>query len=325
MTNPPRVSELVVFSDPRHVAARVLLPALAEELSTRRDLRCSAIVVPAMERYRARRLRWHGQRLKRRLQVCLGSGRWERALDLGPVAIESLASGIGASLLAIAGGDPNAPEVLRWLDDRPEGAVALNLYCVRRFGSVLLERLALTVNYHNGRLPTFRGLRATNGSIYAGEPSTGFCFHRMDEGIDSGPVLRCGEVAMAAGDTAADIELAKVRAAAAMLRDVLDTLSTREAGRPQAGMPCIHSATAFELATRVEEPSSLSRAEWERRLRAFLRVSTRLNGRWWPVTSLAPCVRGARRSFVTADGYCLQICGADFWPAVLAVGSHRDV
>lgn len=318
------MNRLVIVTDPRHVAARVLLPALVEALRARADMRCTGVVVPRLQPHARRVMAWRRERWRRRLQVALGSGRWDGALDVAPLAVDKVATALAAPLCEIDDGDPNADDVLRWLDTQARGTVAINLVCVKPFRAPLLSRFEMVVNYHNGRLPRFRGLRASNWSIYAGETHSGFCFHRMDGGIDSGGVIAAGDVPVLDGDTPADLELRKARAAAVLLPDVVDALCRRDSGTSQSAMAGSHNRHAFELATRVADPTSLSRAEWQRRLRAFLRVSTCLEGRWWAVTSLAACAPGTRRAFRTADGEWLQVRCADFWPASLMRGRRDD-
>lgn len=45
------------------------------------------------------------------------------------------------------------------------------------------------VNYHNAPLPDYAGLRATAWAILNGEPAHGITWHRVEAGIDTGPVL----------------------------------------------------------------------------------------------------------------------------------------
>lgn len=61
------------------------------------------------------------------------------------------------------------------------------------------------VNVHPSLLPNFPGLRAIEQALEAGVPSTGVTVHLVDDGVDTGPVLLQGEVAIPPGATAADV------------------------------------------------------------------------------------------------------------------------
>jgi folate-dependent phosphoribosylglycinamide formyltransferase PurN len=62
-------------------------------------------------------------------------------------------------------------------------------------------RLA-AINVHPGRLPDYAGLYPHFHSMLAGERSHGCTVHLIDEGIDSGPVLASGDVALVPGRSA---------------------------------------------------------------------------------------------------------------------------
>jgi methionyl-tRNA formyltransferase len=309
------LNRLVLFFDPRHLAARILLPALLEAVAGREDMECVALLVSESGRGVCSVLRWWLDKAVRLLQVAMGSGHWERALAVGPVDLPSLAQKYGIETRWIPAGDPNHPKILAYLRREPHPNLAVNLYCTRRFREKLLKCFDIVANYHNGSLPEFRGLRATNWSIYMGRPVSGFAFHRMDEGLDTGRILCSGEVPVYDWETPADLELRKAMEARCWLPLLLGALARGDVGCPHLGMGCNHDKQAHELMTRVPDPTALSRREWESRLRAFLRINALLGGRWWPVTGVASSRSGGRLAFRSADGEWLRVTGIDFWPA----------
>jgi hypothetical protein len=308
------LDRLAVFTDPRDLAARILLPGLLEALAGRTDIRCVALLATvAPGGWRSRLGMWQ-DRATRCMQVALGSGRWERGLDVPPLDLPRLAVRYGIPLMPLPAGDPNHETVRAYLAHDREANLALNLYCRRLFRQELLDGFDMAVNYHNGRLPAFRGLRASNWSLYLGHAHSGYAFHRMDAGLDKGPILHMGEVAVEGSDTAGDLETRKALEARRHLPDVLDALVRRAPGFTQTGIACNHDRMALELATHVENPSSLNREEWLRRLHAFLRIRTLLEGKWHAVTGLAPGRRPGCLTFLSADGHWLSVTGIDFWP-----------
>jgi phosphoribosylglycinamide formyltransferase 1 len=80
-------------------------------------------------------------------------------------------------------------EMADWLDERGVRVVVLAGY-MRLLSPAFLERFDPIVNVHPSLLPSFPGLRAIEQALEAGVSETGVTVHLVDEGIDSGPVLR---------------------------------------------------------------------------------------------------------------------------------------
>ena len=76
-----------------------------------------------------------------------------------------------------------------WLAAHGVQAVVLAGY-MRLLSPAFLERFDPIVNVHPSLLPAFPGLRAIERAVEAGVPETGVTVHLVDEGIDTGPVLR---------------------------------------------------------------------------------------------------------------------------------------
>ncbi len=67
---------------------------------------------------------------------------------------------------------------------------------------VLLERFpAKVLNVHPALLPAFPGAHAVEEALAAGATETGATVHLVDEGVDTGPVLRQEAVPVLPGDT----------------------------------------------------------------------------------------------------------------------------
>ena len=60
------------------------------------------------------------------------------------------------------------------------------------------------VNVHPSLLPAFPGAHAVEDALAAGVETTGVTIHLVDEGLDTGPVLRQEEVAIAPSETLVD-------------------------------------------------------------------------------------------------------------------------
>jgi formyltetrahydrofolate-dependent phosphoribosylglycinamide formyltransferase len=164
------------------------------------------------------------------LLVCdrAGAGAFERAVRLGvPVRhvsyagrpraeaeaeIEALLSEAGADLVALAG-------FLRLLS--PD-------FVRRRTGRIL--------NVHPSLLPAYPGLDALRRAWDAGEEVFGATIHRVDEGLDTGPVLRQGSLRRGPGESFEALE-ARVHALEHSLytRTVLELLDELSRGAARGG------------------------------------------------------------------------------------------
>lgn len=70
------------------------------------------------------------------------------------------------------------------------------------------------INYHNSLLPRYRGMHAEAWAISEGEKETGITWHKVDDGIDSGPILVQQRVPI--DDTTTSLSLLKQQSRAAV-------------------------------------------------------------------------------------------------------------
>lgn len=77
------------------------------------------------------------------------------------------------------------------------------------------------INIHPSLLPKFPGLEAWRQALEAGETVTGCTVHFVDEGMDTGPVIRQAEVPVLPGDTAASLHARIQEAEHRLYPDVL--------------------------------------------------------------------------------------------------------
>jgi phosphoribosylglycinamide formyltransferase 1 len=121
--------------------------------------------------------------------VAVASSRPEaRALE------RARAAGIPAGVFADEDG------LADWLEERGVRVVVLAGY-MRILSPAFLERFDPVVNVHPSLLPAFPGLRAIEQALAAGVETTGVTVHLVDEGVDTGPVLRQEPVPVDPRDT----------------------------------------------------------------------------------------------------------------------------
>jgi methionyl-tRNA formyltransferase len=124
------------------------------------------------------------------------------------------------------------------------------------------------INVHASLLPRFRGAAPIQHAILAGDRETGISIMKMDEGLDSGPVLHRVATPIADGETAGSLN---VRLAALGAAALVEALSLLSAG---AGAPHPQDAAAATYAPKISREAA--RLDWtrdaatvERQVRAF--------------------------------------------------------
>ena len=124
------------------------------------------------------------------------------------------------------------------------------------------------INVHASLLPRFRGAAPIQHAILAGERETGISIMRMEEGLDSGPVLHRVSTPVSEGETAGTLTTRLAALGATSLVEALSQLSARaEKADPQ-------DPTAATYAPKISRETA--RLDWtrdaaslERQIRAF--------------------------------------------------------
>jgi len=124
------------------------------------------------------------------------------------------------------------------------------------------------LNIHASLLPRWRGAAPVQRAILAGDSVTGVTIMRMDQGLDTGPMLLRKEIAIGTHDTSGSLLAGLATLGAAAL---LEALAELPAGTIQA-LPQPKEGVTY--AAKVEKPEA--RIDWsrdaasiERQVRAF--------------------------------------------------------
>lgn len=134
------------------------------------------------------------------------------------------------------------------------------------------------LNIHASLLPRWRGAAPIQRAILAGDDETGITIMRMDEGLDTGPVLLQSRIPITAETTAATLHDPLAALGATLIVEALDGLARGTlAPRPQPD----EGACYAKKLTRAEGRLDFARpaAELERRVRAL----TPWPGAWFEV------------------------------------------
>ena len=199
-----------------------------------------------------------------------------QALRESPVKALAVAHGIRLHQPA-SFKSPEALEILR--------SLALDALVVVAYG-LLLPPAALAcpklgcINIHASLLPRWRGAAPIQRAILAGDAHTGVTIMRMDEGLDTGPLLAARAMDIRADDTAKSLHDRLAWAGADLIVETLAALNSgriREEPQPSAGVTYAAKITKGEALIDWREDA----LKICRRVRAFNPwpiAETRLDG-----------------------------------------------
>jgi methionyl-tRNA formyltransferase len=168
------------------------------------------------------------------------------------------------------------------------------------------------INIHGSLLPRWRGAAPIHRAILAGDSETGVTTMRMDEGLDTGPMLLAERTPISAADTAETVHDRLAALGATLIVSTLDGLVTKSiepVPQPDEGVTYAHKLGKEEGLLDWRRPA----AELERKVRAFHPwpgTSFELNGERVKVLEAALALAGGAPGTVAIgrDGFPLVAC-----------------
>jgi methionyl-tRNA formyltransferase len=215
--------------------------------------------------------------------------------------------------------DVRTPRSLRSDDEaRAFKALDLDAAVVVSYGHILpkafLEAPVLgCLNIHGSLLPRWRGAAPIHRAILAGDAETGVTIMRMDEGLDTGPMLLAERTPISAADTAETVHDRLAELGARLIVSTLDALVAKTiepVAQPDDGVTYAHKLGKEEGALDWRRPA----AELERKVRAFHPWP----GTWFEVADERIKVLGAALALaggapgtvsIGRDGFPVVACG----------------
>lgn len=88
------------------------------------------------------------------------------------------------------------------------------------------------LNIHGSLLPRWRGASPIQHAIWKGDPSSGNCIMKMEEGLDTGPVISCRALPLSAQTTSATLYAQLADLGADMILEVVNDIAARGALPP---------------------------------------------------------------------------------------------
>ena len=229
-----------------------------------------------------------------------------RGRELVPSPVQRRAAALGIPV--------RSPVRLRGADDQAAfAALGADIAVVAAYGLILPQpvldapRLGC-LNVHGSLLPRWRGAAPVQRAIMAGDDETGVCIMRMEAGLDTGPVLLDGRVAIG-GRTAGELTTELAALGAALMVETLATLDARVAvAQPDDGVT---------YAAKIDKAEA--RIDWSRpaiEVERLVRAMNPAPGAWFEVAgervkvlaaemlSLSPSRRGT-----VVDEHLTIACG----------------
>ncbi len=123
-------------------------------------------------------------------------------------------------------------------------------------------------NLHASLLPRWRGAAPIQRAIEAGDDESGITIFRMEEGLDTGPMLRREPLAITPGETASSLHDRLASLAAAVLPEVIEAIANGTASEePQDEALACYAKKLDKAEARLDFTASATLLE--RRIRAF--------------------------------------------------------
>jgi methionyl-tRNA formyltransferase len=217
------------------------------------------------------------------------AGRGQRAR---PSPVQRLAEARGLAL-GMPAGLKDAAEA------RSFEALALDAAVVAAYGLILpksflaLPRLGC-LNIHASLLPRWRGAAPIARAILAGDAETGITIMKMEEGLDTGPILLQERLPIGRRVDAGALHDALAALGARLILEALEGLAQgRLAPRPQPADGVSYAAKIDKAETRLDW--SRPAIELDRQVRAF----SPQPGAWFELTG--PGARGERVRLLAAE------------------------
>jgi methionyl-tRNA formyltransferase len=169
------------------------------------------------------------------------------------------------------------------------------------------------INIHGSLLPRWRGAAPIHRAILAGDAETGVTTMRMDEGLDTGPMLLAERTPISSADTAETVHDRLAALGATLIVSTLDGLMRRSIDptpQPEQGVTYAHKLGKEEGVLDWRRPA----AELERKVRAFHPwpgTSFTFDGEQIKVLGAALALAGGAPGTVSVarDGFPVVACG----------------
>ena len=174
-----------------------------------------------------------------------------RGKKLRPTAVHARAEALGLTV--------HTPRSLRDPEEQATfAALDLDVAIVAAYGLILPRPILDAprkgcLNIHPSLLPRWRGAAPIPRALMAGDAETGICIMRMEEGLDTGPVLTCETTPIAPRETAAALHDRLAARGATLLIEALTALQNGTAQEtPQSDEGILYAPKIDKAEARID-------------------------------------------------------------------------
>ena len=161
------------------------------------------------------------------------------------------------------GNDAELAESLKSLD--PEIVITISYGKLVKANELRLPRFGW-INLHFSLLPKYRGAAPVQWSIMNGEPFAGVTVFRLDQGMDTGPILVTASRKMNMDETTGELLQELADLGAGIMDEALEKISNGDLGKPQESNGSLAPKITKDVARIDWEKSAI---EIERLIRAM--------------------------------------------------------
>ena len=225
-----------------------------------------------------------------------------RGLQLHPTPVHAFAVAQGIAVRTPL--SLKMPEEQRRFTDLMADAAVVVAYGLLLPKAVLDAPKYGCFNVHASLLPRWRGAAPIQRAIMAGDSESGVTIMRMEEGLDTGPMLDVGRVAIGAGTTASALHDELAVLGAKLIVEVLQNPSVHGTIQPTEGI------TYARKIDKSEAKIDLSRAPAV--VRNQINGLSPFPGAWFMINGIRVKILKARVAENPNDGKLVHMCG-DGW------------
>ena len=208
-TNNP-IERIIIFTDfSTLLVPTILINATVKAVTGMKHFQIAGICVRNYQKYHHLMYRHSRTILKTKIKTFFDKTQHQKFSCPLPINIDRLAWQHRFKVLIPPDNNINHPEFIQQVKTQIQPTVALSFFCLQKFSLELLQTFEYAVNYHNGILPKYRGLRATCWSVYHQDSTTGYTYHRINEKINQGNTLIKGMLPVQADTRVPDLEYKK--------------------------------------------------------------------------------------------------------------------
>lgn len=243
----------------------------------------------------------------------------EKYYDHTSDEFESLASELGVKFI-------NSSNVMDYHQE-VEADLVISMNFVNIIPFEFIEKFEYgVINAHAGDLPRYRGNACANWALLNGEASVTLCFHKMDDGLDSGPVIQKKRFAITDETYIGDVydwmsEIVPKGFVSCAEKLISNSQLENQFGKPLRAFPRKPEDSRLDVDAPIEKTYRLIRAS----SRPFSGAYAFLNNNKFKVSVFTAQIHEVDYDFCAVNGQIMEVNTTDFSFVVCMGGSALKI